>query len=121
MKLNTTTMKKKAELNEDSHYMVHAFMRSKLGLSGPQKDIYAIIYGFAKNGEAFTGSRKYLSAWTGSSLSTIDLALAELTEKGYIVKNKCGGKVEYGINVEALPYNSEHKSIIDLYRGVKAV
>ena len=119
MKLNTNALKKKATLNDESYFTVHAFMRNELGLCGAQIIIYAIIYGFAKSGEAFTGSRKYLSEWIGSSLSTVDLALTALIDKGYILKNKCGSQVEYVINVGTLPYNSEHKAMVDTYNREK--
>jgi len=73
-------------MNNDNYIKIYAFMR-KMGLSGVKRDVYALIYGFAKKGknEWFNGSSSYIAEWTGSKRSVLD-ALKELTSDGLLVK-----------------------------------
>jgi len=73
-------------LNEN-YYTIQGWMINKLHLKGTALNVYAIIYGFTQDGESeFKGSRQYLSDFTGATRPTIDKALQELIDAGYIIK-----------------------------------
>jgi len=58
-------------------------------MSGVEKIVYAIIYGFSKDRRSdFHGSRQYLADWCECSTKTIERALAHLVELRYIVKRE---------------------------------
>lgn len=70
-----------------AYYTVQGWMREELGLSGNALAIYAIIYGFSQDGASeYAGSSRYLAEWLGCSKKTVLNTLADLTEKGYLVK-----------------------------------
>lgn len=62
-------------------------MINELNLKSNELLIFAIIYGFSKDGQGkFEGSLKYLSDATGSSRSTVIKTLSSLIDKGFILK-----------------------------------
>lgn len=70
-----------------AYYTVMGWMREELGLSGNELAIYAIIYGFSQDGASeYAGSSRYLCEWLGCSKKTVLTALANLTEKGHLIK-----------------------------------
>ena len=73
-------------MDGDNYIRIYSFMR-KMGLSGVKRDVYALIYGFTKNGKNtwFNGSANYIVEWTGSRRSVLD-ALKELTADGLLIK-----------------------------------
>src|SRR6056300_1525744 len=73
-------------MDGDNYIRIYSFMR-KMGLSGVKRDVYALIYGFTKNGKNtwFNGSANYIVEWTGSRRSVLD-ALKELTSDGLLIK-----------------------------------
>lgn len=73
-------------MDGDNYIRIYSFMR-KMGLSGVKRDVYALIYGFTKNGKDtwFNGSANYIVEWTGSRRSVLD-ALKELTTDGLLIK-----------------------------------
>lgn len=74
-------------MKDENFYVVHGWMLNKLHLKGAELNVYAIIYGFTQDGETeFTGSRRYLSEFTGLTTKTIDNTLQALVEKGLITK-----------------------------------
>ena len=74
-------------VKDENHFIVKGFMINQLELKGVELMVYAIIYGFSQDGNCkFTGSRQYLADFTGSSKSTIDRVLKELTDKELITK-----------------------------------
>jgi predicted transcriptional regulator len=77
----------KNAINDENFYIVHGWLKNRLGLKGTKRDIYAIIYGFSQDGESeFTGSLKYFEEWLDISRPTIIKALQELTDSGLIIK-----------------------------------
>lgn len=77
------------KVKDEGYYIIHGWMLNRLGLSGSELSIYAIIYGFSQdNNSVFSGSIAYLSEWLNTSRSTVIRALKSLTEKGYIIKNE---------------------------------
>lgn len=76
------------KVKDENYFQISGWMLNKLGLKGTTLNVYAIIYGFTQDGESeFTGSRQYLCEFTGATKPTIDKALCELVEKGFIIKN----------------------------------
>ena len=70
-----------------AYYTVQGWMREELGLKGNALAIYAIIYGFSQDGASeYAGSSRYLAEWLGCSKQTVLSCLADLTEKGHIIK-----------------------------------
>lgn len=62
-------------------------MVTKLGLSGNKLIIFALIYGFCRDGESeFLGSINYICEWTGASRNTVLNTLKELVDDGLIEK-----------------------------------
>ena len=73
--------------NENTFWTTFWWMGKHLNLSGTEKEIYAIIYGFTQDGNHwFHGKRSYLVDCTNASLSTVTRCLATLVEKGLIEK-----------------------------------
>lgn len=76
-----------SKIKDENYYVVHGWLKNRLGLKGAKRDIYAIIFGFSQDGECeFTGSIKYFEEWLDVSRPTIIKALQELTESGLIIK-----------------------------------
>lgn len=100
-----------------SYYRVWGFMVTELGLRGAELMSYALIYSYFRSGESFTGSRKYMSVWTGSALSTVDAAVTSLLRKGLIAKGVSyihGRRVpKYSIVPEALPPIDMHRGMLE--------
>lgn len=78
-----------AGIKDDNFFIVYKWMLNKLHLKGVALQIFAIIYGFDRDGEgSFTGSLKYLMDFTNTSKNTVLKALKELMEKDYIKKTE---------------------------------
>lgn len=64
------------------------FWMTKLEISNPQLIIYAIIHGFSREGNCYSGSQRYFREWTGKSKSTVIEALNDMKKRGLIVVKK---------------------------------
>lgn len=74
-------------IKESNYIVIQSFMVNELGLKGNELIIYAIIYGFSQTeNQYFTGSLRYLEAWTNSTKQTVLNSLNALVKKGYIEK-----------------------------------
>lgn len=74
-------------INPNAYYTVQGWMREELGLKGNALAVYAIIYGFSQDGASeYAGSARYLADWLGCDKKTVLRALADLTEKGHLIK-----------------------------------
>jgi hypothetical protein len=74
-------------MKSSSFYVIQGWMVNELGLKGNELLVFAIIYGYSKDGQGkFDGSLKYLSDATGSSRGTIINSLSSLIEKEFILK-----------------------------------
>ena len=72
-------------IKDENSVTIHGWMISRLGLSGTDLLVYAIIYGFSQDGESvFYGSRSYLTEWTKTSLSSVKRSLKTLLVMGLI-------------------------------------
>lgn len=93
------------EVNPENYYTVYYWMSTELELSGVEKDLYALIYGYYKNnGKECYYSYSQLAAITGTSRNTVIRALKELSKKGLIESlKKDNGKNYYSIVVGKVP------------------
>ena len=107
-------------LKSDNVVVIHGWMCNELELKGNELLIFALIYGFSKDGvSSYFGGRKYIADTFNISLPTVDKALKGLIDKGlinkeaaadststdtYYVKNMVVKKL-YGGSKETLPYN----------------
>lgn len=72
---------------------IQGWMVTDLGLSGNDLVIYALIYGFSQDGKSvFSGSLKYISAFTGISKQSVVRVLARLIGGGLIEKKDRGSE-----------------------------
>ena len=77
------------ELLDENYYTIKGFMLNRLHLKGIALNVYAIIYGFSQDGcTEYHGGRQYLCDFTGASKPTIDRALEELTDNGFIINRR---------------------------------
>ena len=76
-------------IDDKVYFSIQAWMVTKLGLKGCERDVYAIIYGYSQDGESdYHGSLGYMSELTGYSKNSICTALKNLTAKEFIVKTE---------------------------------
>ena len=91
-------------IKEENSVTIHGWMITRLGLSGTDLLIYAIIYGFSQDGNSlFYGSRSYLTEWTGASLTSVRRSLKTLIERGLIEQvyhSKDNREVHYKAHIE---------------------
>ena len=67
---------------------IQGWMINELNLKGNELIIYALIYGFTKDGASeFRGSRQYMADWTNSSVRSVQNVVNSLVNKGMIEKN----------------------------------
>ena len=98
---------------------IQGWMINELNLKGNELIIYALIYGFTKDGVSeFRGSRQYMADWTNSSVRSVQNVVDSLVNKGMIEKNnhinKYGSLETSGykaINVPKL--SSEKNSLVE--------
>lgn len=80
-------------MEDDNYITIQGWMINRLGLSGNDLIVYAIIYGFSQDGENwYTGSQKYLADSTKTSVRTVIRVLNRLLDKGYIEKREVNKK-----------------------------
>lgn len=69
------------------HFTITSDMREKLGLTGNELLIYAVIAGYSANGQGcYYGNQDYLSELTGTTRRTVNKVLQDLVDRGLIVK-----------------------------------
>lgn len=86
-------------INPENYYTVYYWMSTELGLSGVEKDLYALIYYYYEkmNNECYY-SYSQLEQITGTYKNKIIRSLAKLKEGGYIrILTKENGKKYYQI------------------------
>ena len=76
-----------SDVKDTNSFTIHAWMATKLKLSGNELLLYALIFTFSQDGKSeFFGSRSYLSDFINASKRTVDGVLTSLQEKGLIKK-----------------------------------
>ena len=82
-------MKKQSKVNDESYFQIQGWMINSLKLKGLKLSVFAIIFGFSKDGAGkFTGSISYLQAWTGAGRSTCSEALKSLVQEKYVLRKE---------------------------------
>lgn len=77
----------KQNVLKDSYYITHIWMAKDLKLKGIELYVFAIIYGYCRDGEGlYFGSRRKLAEMCRCSTRGIDKALKRLVEKNLINK-----------------------------------
>lgn len=72
---------------KDHNYITISGWMIKLGISGNDLLIYALIYGFSQDGENwFQGSLQYIQKWASVSRSTAIRSLEKLVSEGLVLK-----------------------------------
>ena len=98
-------------MNEFDYIVVYSFMVNKLKLSGNALLVYAIIYGFSKDGKSeYYGSQDYLANCLGLSTRGIGKILKTLVEQDLITKRVKGNFCIYSVNLDYIP---KYKVLID--------
>lgn len=86
-------------IKDQNYYQISGWMINKLGLSGRELHVYAIIYGFTQDGETeFNGSLNYIAEWLGSTRVTAINVIKSLIEKNLVSKTQIirnGVKINY--------------------------
>lgn len=96
------------EINKENFYTVYYWMSTELKLSGVEKDLYALIYGYYKNnGKECFYSYSQLAEITGTYKNRVIRALDKLSNDGLIeIQKKPNGKNYYRIVPDKLPQES---------------
>ena len=102
---------------------IQGWMINELNLKGSELIIYALIYGFTKDGVSeFRGSRQYMADWTNSSVRSVQNVVNSLVNKGMIEKinhiNKYGSLETSGYKAINVPKLSSEKSSSPLEKKV---
>ena len=75
-------------VDKDSYFLTHAWMTNELNLQHIELSVFAMIFGFCRDGQGnFSGSRRYLAELCNCSLKSIDIALKKLVKKQLIIKD----------------------------------
>lgn len=87
-----------------SSFTVFGWMTDKLGLTGLEREVYAIIYQFSQDGKSrFTLGMSYLESATGCSSDYIEKCLISLCASRYVYhETDYTGKHEYYVNTDIL-------------------
>jgi len=82
-------------MKSENFVVIQGWMCNELELKGNDLLVFALIYGFSQDGEsAFHGSRNYIANTFNISKPTVDKALQNLLDKGYIKKHISGDITE---------------------------
>lgn len=74
-------------MKSENFVIIQGWMCNELELKGNDLLVFALIYGFSQDGEsAFHGSRNYIANTFNISKPTVDKAIQNLLDSGYIVK-----------------------------------
>lgn len=75
-------------VDKDSYFLTHAWMTNELNLQHIELSVFAMIFGFCRDGQGnFSGSRRYLAELCNCSLKSVDIALKKLLKKQLIIKD----------------------------------
>ena len=90
------------ENEKKTGFIVYDFMNSELGLTGVTLQVYALIYSFTKAGNDCHASLNNMAKRIDVSSRSIQRALKELLDKGYIIKttNHTASSNHYVANME---------------------
>ena len=76
-------------MRDENFLVICGWMRNRLGLSGNELLVYALIFGFTQNGEDwYSGSLSYIADTIGATKRTAISVLSSLEEKGLVLKDQ---------------------------------
>lgn len=97
-------------INDEDFILMPGFTITRLGLTGNERLLYSLIWGFTKDEEhEFKGSVSYMMEWLGCSRQTVFNTLNSLVSKKLLMK-----KERYENNVKFVSYKVVIPSISDL-------
>lgn len=74
-------------MKSDNYVVIQGWMCNELGLKGNELLVFALVYGFSRDGASkFSGGRQYIANTFNISLPTVDKALQNLVNRGYLVR-----------------------------------
>lgn len=84
-------------MTEDNFITIQGWMVSRLGLSGNELLVYALIYGFSQDGNSvFSGTARYIAEWCNIRKEAALQILKRLTDNGLLEKR---GKLVNGVQL----------------------
>lgn len=119
------TITTKRLVDKDSYFLTHAWMTNELNLQHIELSVFAMIYGFCRDGQGiFSGSRRYLAELCNCSLKSIDIALKKLLKKQLIIKDVSYNKYHqkqctYTVDFEKINELVEKGTQSNNYSGVR--
>lgn len=97
-------------IKDEDFILMPGFTITRLGLTGNERLLYSLIWGFTKDEEhEFKGSISYMMEWLGCSRQTVFNTLNSLVSKKLLMK-----KERYENNVKFVSYKAVIPSISDL-------
>lgn len=123
MRIKVITTKRLVD--KDSYFLTHAWMTNELNLQHIELSVFAMIYGFCRDGQgSFSGSRRYLAELCNCSLKSIDIALKNLLKKQLIIKDVSYNKYHqkqctYTVDFEKINELVEKGTQCNNYSGVR--
>ena len=77
-------------MKSDNYIVIQGWMVNELNLKGNDLLVFALIYGFTRDGKTkFASGRSYIAESFNISLPTVDKALQNLMQLNYIIKIPC--------------------------------
>lgn len=82
-------------MKSDNFVVIQGWMMNELNLKGNDLLVFALIYGFTRDGKTkFASGRQYIAESFNISLPTVDKALQNLIALNYIVKISCENQAD---------------------------
>jgi len=82
-------------MKSDNYVVIQGWMVNELNLKGNDLLVFALIYGFTRDGRTkFASGRQYIAESFNISLPTVDKALQNLIELGLIIKESCKNQAD---------------------------
>lgn len=78
--------------SKEQYIIIYDWMTQHLGLSGNERMIYALFYGYSKDGDWCTVSQECIAKRLGASVVGINKSIKLLINKGYIKREEVIGK-----------------------------
>lgn len=94
-------------MNNNDYVNIQGWMINELKLKGNDLMVYALIYGFSKDGEStFSGSLQYIADWCNSTKQGVQKNLKNLLDQGLITKVESTKNHIKFCEYSCIPYNS---------------
>ncbi|WP_454969180.1 hypothetical protein [Eubacterium sp.] len=101
---------------QNYYFVIHDWFMTDLGLKGSERDVFAIIYGFSRDGiNRFFGTQKNIAKFAHFNRPTINIAIQNLLNKEYINKEVQRDETGYYVNFEKI--NAVRKSNKEVFEN----